>query len=87
MWETALSLGLRVPEDLSIVGIDNMPGTEQRGLTTFHNPFSEIGSTATSALLSLLQGGSVEENCHKIPMPLIERASVSTARAHLKMER
>ncbi|BCM92451.1 catabolite control protein A [Abditibacteriota bacterium] len=80
IWDQALEWGLKVPDDLSIVGIDDIPEAQQRGLTTFVNPFSEIGSTATKCLLSLLQGGSAEENCHKISMTLRERTSVAAPR-------
>jgi DNA-binding LacI/PurR family transcriptional regulator len=80
LWDDVLELGLTVPGDVSIVGIDNSPEAQQRGLTTFENPFSEIGNAAANALFSLLEGGSAEENRQRIPMALFERESVAAPR-------
>lgn len=50
--------GLRVPEDLSIVGYDNLPVTEwlTPPLTTIHQPLTEMASTATQILLRMARG-------------------------------
>lgn len=77
LWGAASERGLRIPEDLSLVGIDDMPAAAERGLTTFTNSFRTIGSTAAMVLISLLQGAEVEECRKRIPMPLVERSSVA----------
>ena len=49
-------LGWRVPEDMAIVGFDDVipPYHSRIGLTTVHQPFYEIGQCAAEMLLSLL---------------------------------
>lgn len=80
LWDAALEQGLNVPRDLSIIGIDDVPAAASRGLTTFANPFGEIGRTALQSLHSILQGAAIQPNCKRIPMTLVERSSVARPR-------
>lgn len=66
--ETALGLmmavlgrGLRVPDDLVITGIDDVPMSSlvSPGLTTVARPLAELGATATRLLLDLINGADV----------------------------
>jgi DNA-binding LacI/PurR family transcriptional regulator len=52
----ALELGLRVPEDLSVVGFDGIEAGEwtQPALTTIEQPIDEIAATAVGALQTLI---------------------------------
>ncbi|WP_243065107.1 LacI family DNA-binding transcriptional regulator [Humibacter sp. RRB41] len=54
-YRAARSLGLRIPEDLSIVGFDDVPivGDLTPGLTTVHPPFFEVGVRAARIALGL----------------------------------
>ena len=54
----ARELGLRVPEDLSVIGYDNLPITQWLNppLTTVNQPLREMGSLATQMLLTLAEG-------------------------------
>ncbi|MET7490051.1 LacI family DNA-binding transcriptional regulator [Streptomyces sp. NPDC005538] len=48
--------GRRVPEDISVVGFDDMPETEYFGpsLTTVHQDFDELGRRALRALIEIV---------------------------------
>jgi LacI family transcriptional regulator len=76
LWDHLNGLGLRVPEDVSLVGIDNIPDAERRGLTTFVNPYEKIGQTAVESLIDLLKGGDVQEACHTLTMTMVNRTSI-----------
>ena len=56
--EEAAARGLRVPEDLSVVGFDNVPESAMTrpGLTTVHQPIQEMGERAVQILVGLLAG-------------------------------
>ncbi|GGJ35660.1 LacI family DNA-binding transcriptional regulator [Deinococcus roseus] len=53
--------GLRIPEDLSVAGFDDIPMSAHLhpGLTTVHQPLSEMGSAATRMLVNLLSGTDI----------------------------
>ena len=48
--------GLRIPEDVSVVGFDDIPGADNfyPPLTTVHPHFTEVGIKATASMLSML---------------------------------
>lgn len=52
----AHELGLRVPEDLSVVGYDDLEIAAHLGLTTVHQPLFESGHEAARLLLAILEG-------------------------------
>ena len=67
--------GLRVPDDVSLVGFDDVAGSVYMvpPLTTVHNPIQEIGELAARAMLSLLAGDKPKS---EVPAPrLIVRES------------
>ena len=78
LWDAALERGLEIPRDFSIIGIDDMPVAATYGLTTFANPFFNIGATAVASMISLLQGVDAPATCQKLPMTLRERGSVAS---------
>ncbi|MEG1753634.1 MAG: LacI family DNA-binding transcriptional regulator [Christensenella sp.] len=55
----AFSLGLRVPEDMSIVGFDGIEASEfyQPSLDTVYQPASEMALSSIEFLFDMLQGG------------------------------
>ena len=75
----AKELGISVPEQLSVVGFDNidMCGMLDVPLTTMEQNFTDIGRTAVDRLMAVISGDPVEP-LTVFPAKLIERASVRT---------
>ncbi|NED49920.1 substrate-binding domain-containing protein, partial [Micromonospora aurantiaca] len=57
-YQAARLAGLRIPEDLSVVGFDDLPTCEWLSppLTTVRQPLEEMGRVAARTLLQLLDG-------------------------------
>jgi DNA-binding LacI/PurR family transcriptional regulator len=68
--------GMRVPEDIAIVGFDNIDSasTAPVPLTTVHQPTEQIGELAV-AVLAKQQTGKVEQKRHILKPELIVRES------------
>jgi LacI family transcriptional regulator len=75
--ETAQAAGLRVPEDLSVIGFDNIPEAAQviPRLTTIDQSIELMGYTAAEMLIELLQGKHLASNLRKVPTRLVIRES------------
>jgi LacI family transcriptional regulator len=75
--EVARELGLRVPEDLSVVGFDNVPESVlcHPSLTTIAQPLHDIGVTALRMLVELLAGREPAPAHVRLPTRMVERAS------------
>ncbi len=76
--EVAVELGLRVPDDLSVVGFDNVPEAANAvpPLTTLAQPLQQMGAEAVRLLLALLGGDANEEHI-RFPASLVVRASTA----------
>ncbi|HZS79685.1 MAG TPA: LacI family DNA-binding transcriptional regulator [Ktedonobacteraceae bacterium] len=70
-------LGKNVPEDVSVIGFDNLPFTELLSppLTTIHAPRLELGRTAATMLLHLINGEPLEIPRVVLPTQFVERQS------------
>jgi LacI family transcriptional regulator len=79
--DAAKSLGLRVPEDISIVGFDDIPMSSyvHPALTTVRQPLFEMGVTATKLLISMLAKIELPTEHIELPTQFIIRASTATA--------
>jgi len=75
--EVARSLGLSVPEDLSVIGFDNVPESALTSppLTTISQPIRRMGSEAISLLIAMMDGTSEGGTHVTLPTELVERAS------------
>jgi len=75
--QVAESLGLRIPEDLALVGFDNVAYADYFGvpLSSIEQPRHEIGATAASLLLDRLAGRRREVGRVVIGTRLIVRRS------------
>lgn len=71
--------GLRVPDDISIVGFDDIPLAQYTNpsLTTVRMTASDVGATAFNALFRLIGEEAVEGDVYQIPTRLVVRESTS----------
>ncbi len=75
--EQAAARGLRVPEDLSVVGFDDVPegAMATPALTTVHQPIQEMGERAVQILVGLLAGRAPDALHETLATHLVERRS------------
>ena len=76
--QAVLDRGLRIPEDLSLIGFDNIQfsGIVHPPLTTVHQPKYEMGSAAVEVLLRLARDKGKQTPEHRrLGVELIERQS------------
>jgi LacI family transcriptional regulator len=71
-------MGLRIPEDLSVVGFDNIMESKYMGLTTVDQFISEMGFVATRMLIRLINGEPLESQIYQMKTRLILRNSCQT---------
>ena len=75
VYQVAEEMGLRIPEDLSLVGFDNIPESKYLGLTTIDQFISEMGYTATQMLIKIINEVPLEDQTNKIQTQLVVRNS------------
>ena len=77
--EAAAALGLRVPEDLSVVGFDNVPESalSTPPLTTVEQPIREMGRRAVELLIELINGRPVDPAHVMLATRLVVRRSTA----------
>jgi LacI family transcriptional regulator len=86
--QAAREMGRRVPEELSLVGHDDVPLARRAGLTTVRLDCTELGRAAARVLAGLLPGGSPCATPPIVRTRVIERNSVSRcAKAAASTER
>ncbi len=75
--ETLRQLGLLVPQDISLVGFDDIPSaaTVYPGLTTIHHPMYEMGRTAVNVLLAQIKEPTLPPQHIQLPTYLVRRES------------
>ena len=79
--ETLLAQGLKIPEDISIVGFGNILTTEhfRVPMTTIRQPKFRLGVAAVEMMMSLIHGERVQPK--RLPAELIERKSTAPPKA------
>ena len=83
-YQAAGHLWLKVPEDISIVGVDNLELIADAlwpGLSTLALPHYEMGRWAVLKLLRELEDPGIPRAHEQIPCPLVERNSVAPPRS------
>jgi len=75
--------GVRIPQDLSLVGFDNAMGTDliAGGLTTVDHPVLEVGAAALENLIALIEGADAMHCRTVIPTRLVVRHSTAPHRS------
>ena len=75
----ARARGLRLPDELSVVGFDDTPEAEAAhpALTTVHQPLRELGRVAVSQLVRLLDGHQFEPLHVALATRLVVRSSTA----------
>lgn len=68
---------LRCPEDLSVIGFNDMPFAEEfsPGLTTIHVPLEDIGTESARLLFERIQNGKIDSVLVRLPVSLVVRGS------------
>lgn len=76
--EGARSMGMDVPDQLSVIGFDNTPICQYitPKLTTIDQDILLKGEKAASMLLELIEEGSIDEMSYRLPVKIVERQSV-----------
>lgn len=77
---TARELGIRVPEDLSVIGIDDHEMAEIFDLTTVAQPVHEQGRVAAQQVLTALEGKHWVPEQVVLPTRLVVRRTTAAAR-------
>jgi LacI family transcriptional regulator len=77
--EVATSMGLRIPEDLSVIGFDDIPEAARMNppLTTIRQPMQRLGASAAGLLISLIRGDEPDETHLRLPARLVRRATTA----------
>ena len=81
----ARDLGLSIPGDISVIGIDGHDLGELVGLTTMAQPAIEEGATAATLLLEMITGGPVPTDV-VYQTTLVERGSTARALSASRLE-
>jgi LacI family transcriptional regulator, xylobiose transport system transcriptional regulator len=82
VYEAARQAGLRIPEDLSVVGFDDLAFVRWSAppLTTVRQPLADMGATAADLVLTLASGGQPDHTRIELPTTLVERESTAPPR-------
>ncbi len=75
VFQAADELGVRIPEDLSIIGFDNITEAQYLGLTTIDQFLADMGYVAVQMLIQLINEEPMDVHVHKMSTKLVVRSS------------
>lgn len=78
--QAARERGLHVPNDLSVIGFDDIEMAEYLNLTTIRQPLFDSGYRGINLLLQVMQGSSPATGCQELPVELITRGTTAPPR-------
>ena len=71
--KAARQLNIKIPEQLAVIGFDDLDSSEYADLTTISQHLDESGRLAVEILLAQIESPSISPRHVKIPLTLIER--------------
>ena len=80
MLDALEALGKRVPNDLSVVGFDDVELARYAGLTTVAQPLEDSGTRGAELLLSALEGDDVLQARQQLSLELVVRGTTAPPR-------
>jgi len=78
--EAARALGIRVPEELSVIGFDDIEVASYAGLTTVRQPLFQSGHRGCELLLQALAGQALAVRTETMPLELVARGTTAPPR-------
>jgi LacI family transcriptional regulator len=75
VFQVAQELGVRIPDDLSVIGFDNITESKYMGLTTVDQFIFEMGYVATHMLIKIINGIPLEDQTYRMQTQLVVRSS------------
>lgn len=78
VFQAADELGVRIPDEVSVVGFDNISEAKYLGLTTVDQFLADMGYVAIHMLIKLINNEPLDEQIYKMPTKLVERSSCRT---------
>ncbi|MBI5353816.1 MAG: LacI family DNA-binding transcriptional regulator [Chloroflexi bacterium] len=75
VFQAAEELKIRIPDDVSVVGFDNISEARHLGLTTVDQFLEEMGYISIQMLVKLINNESLDEEVHEMRTKLVERTS------------
>lgn len=77
VYDAAQALNRRIPDNLSVIGFDNIPdaGLADPPLTTVDQSIEGMGALAAEVVIKLIAGEPLEQLVHKVPTRLVIRQS------------
>ncbi len=79
--EAARERGLRIPEDLSVIGYGDLRDAEYLDLTTVHQPLFESGVEAVNLLLELIEDPPETPRVVELPLHVVQRKTTAAPAA------
>lgn len=81
VYEAVRQRGLRVPDDVSVVGFDDLPEARWASppLTTVRQPLADMGAVAARTVLQLAAGKELDSRRVELATDLVDRDSTATA--------
>ncbi|GAB3153317.1 LacI family DNA-binding transcriptional regulator [Microbispora hainanensis] len=79
VYQAAHEMGLRIPDELSVVGFDDLPMAQWLipALTTVRQPLTEMAAAATAMVVAIARGESPAQNRIELTTGLVVRGSTA----------